>query len=89
MRLRSVVMMLAAASLSISPVGGAMAASSQNVARAMAPVNGVSYLQDEDDDSTGGGSTAIILGLLLVVAFAAVVTSNDPELDNVVIPISP
>ncbi len=65
--------MLAAAGMAIAPVT-AQAASSLSIARASAPVSGVSYFQEEDDDDDG--STAVILGVLLVVLIGAAAVSG-------------
>ena len=67
-------MMLAAAGMAIAPVT-AQAASSLSIARASAPISGVSYFQDEDDDDDDG-STAVILGVLLVVLIGAAAVSG-------------
>jgi len=57
--------MLAAAGLAVAPVA-ANAAASLSVARAAAPMSGVSLLQS-DESNHGGGSTAVILGIVLIV----------------------
>lgn len=72
---RKLVMMTAAAGLAFAPVAGASAATSLSVARAMAPMTGASFLQDDDDDDDDG-TIAVVLGLVLVVLLVAIVTGD-------------
>jgi hypothetical protein len=77
-------MMLAAASMAVTPAVAAGGASSLSIARAAPAMAGASYLQDEGADGEsnhGGGSTAVILGVLLVVLIgvAAVSGSGGPS----------
>lgn len=77
--MKKMTMLLAAAGMAMAPVA-ANAAASLSVARAMAPMSGVSYFDDDEGTTNhGGGSTAVVIGVLLVVAiiFAAIGGNND------------
>lgn len=81
MKVRKLATIAAAAAMAIAPVA-ANAASALSVSRAMAPMSGVSYLQDEEGDNIGGGSTAVILGVLLIVLLGVGVTADGDEPAN-------
>lgn len=74
-------MILAAAGMAMAPVA-ANAASSLSLARAAAPLSGISFFQDDDDDDDGG-STAVILGVVLIVLIGvAAISGSGSEPSN-------
>jgi hypothetical protein len=81
--LRRVTMVLAAASMAISPALAAGDASSLSIARAAPAMQHASFFdEDEGDTNHGGGSTAVIIGVILIVLIGVAAISGGGKPNN-------